>query len=504
MHFSARTQGIDDTPGFPRANPCLSFWLQLTRSSPLHEHRTTETIPDKADVTIIGSGLSGAATAYFLLTTGPEDKRPKSVLLLEARDACDGATARNGGHCRPDCYRDYRQYKADFGQEQALKIIQNEKDTLDLTEEIIAKEGIHCDFWRGATYGTSFPIFPVPCLQLPATNATPDVAMDQSVADALAASYAEFSADGGPVEGVVTPILDPAQARAETRCPGAAVAYKSASSGSLFPRKLVLHLLKLCIEKHGMNLQTHTPVRRVTGNENGNAGAWRVETDRGAVETQKVVYATNAFTATLLPEFLGHIYPFRGQCAAVVPPMAYAGKSMLPGTYAMVHYHLARPGIFADYLIQRPDDGVIIFGGQRASVPAEDLRGNTDDTVVDARMAAALRDALPRHFAGWPKGDEGEGKGKMAHGEGMVHVWTGIMGYTTEGIPYVGELHDKPGAFICAGHHGHGMARIMTCAKGLAALIQGESWESTGLPECFQPTRERLARPAHRTVYTVV
>jgi glycine/D-amino acid oxidase-like deaminating enzyme len=24
------------------------------------------------------------------------------VLLLEAREACDGATARNGGHCRPD------------------------------------------------------------------------------------------------------------------------------------------------------------------------------------------------------------------------------------------------------------------------------------------------------------------------------------------------------------------------------------------------------------------
>jgi hypothetical protein len=35
----------------------------------------------------------------------------------------------------------------------------------------------------------------------------------------------------------------------------------------------------------------------------------------------------------------------------------------------------------------------------------------------------------------------------------------------------------------------------MTCARGLAALIQGASWESTGLPECFRPTRERLARP---------
>ncbi|KAF7334780.1 FAD dependent oxidoreductase [Mycena sanguinolenta] len=472
MHFSARVpapQGMDETPGFPRANPCLSFWLQLTRSSPLHGHRTTENLPDKADVTIIGSGLSGAATAYFLLTTGPEDKRPKSVLLLEARDACDGATARNGGHCRPDCYRDYRQYKADFGREQGLKIIQNEKDTLNLTEEIIAKEGIDCDFWRGPSYGMSFLI------------SFPYVAMDQSVADALAASYAEFAADGGPVEGVVIPIIDPAQARAETRCPGATAAYTSASSGSLFPRKLVLHLLALCIEKHGMNLQTHTPVRRVVPSTDEGVGGWRVETDRGVVETQKVVYATNAFTATLLPEFLGHIYPFRGQCSAVVPPMAYAGKNVLPGTYAMAYedYHLSRPGIFADYLIQRPD-GIIIFGGQRAAVPAEDLRDNTDDTVVDPRMTTGLRGGAASALC-W-----------MAQGGGRGS------------IPYVGELHDKPGAFICAGHHGHGMARIMSCAKGLAALIQGDSWESTGLPECFEPTHERLARPAHRTVYTVV
>ncbi|KAK0220638.1 hypothetical protein IW262DRAFT_1273165 [Armillaria fumosa] len=55
-------------------------------------------------------------------------------------------------------------------------------------------------------------------------------------------------------------------------------------------------------------------------------------------------------------------------------------------------------------------------------------------------------------------------------------------------VPFVSELHDKPGAFICAGHAGHGMAPIPAWAKGLAALIQGEPWEKTKIPECFQPT----------------
>lgn len=87
--------------GFPHPNPSLSFWLQGTRNSKLIEHRTTELLPDNTEVAIIGAGISGAATAYFLLK-GPNP--PKSIVILEAREACDGATGRNGGHCRPDCY----------------------------------------------------------------------------------------------------------------------------------------------------------------------------------------------------------------------------------------------------------------------------------------------------------------------------------------------------------------------------------------------------------------
>ncbi|KAJ7831730.1 hypothetical protein B0H14DRAFT_3110179 [Mycena olivaceomarginata] len=330
---------MDTSPGYPRPNP---------------SHRTTDTLPYKTDVTIISSGLSG-------LWSGHRDRRPGSVPLLEAREPCDGATARNGGHCRPDCYRDYRDYKADFGQEQALKIIQNEMDTLNLVEEIIAKEGIDCDFWRGFTY---------------------DIAMDQPAADSLAASYAEFAADGGPVEGIVTPILDPTQARETTRCQAALAAY--------------------------------------------NAGGWRVETDRGAVETETVVYATNAYTATLLPEFVGHIWPFKGQCAAAVPPEAYARPNMFRETEQAS----------SDYLIQRPTYGVIIFGGQRRSVPIERLLGNTDDAHIDPQRTEALKKALSRYFARW-----GEDSGLAGLIAGSQASW----GYTAEGIPYVGELHDKPG-----------------------------------------------------------
>jgi glycine/D-amino acid oxidase-like deaminating enzyme len=43
---------------------------------------------------------------------------------------------------------------------------------------------------------------------------------------------------------------------------------------------------------------------------------------------------------------------------------------------------------------------------------------------------------------------------KFGPGEGFQYSWSGIIGLSTDGVPFVGELPDKPGQWICAGHHG--------------------------------------------------
>ena len=150
--------------GFPHPKPSLSFWLQGTRNNPLIGHRTTKTIPTDADVVIVGAGMSGAATAYHLFEAHDTARGdlPK-VVVLEAREACYGATGRNGGHCKPDYYRGvfvnslhpaslsrhcrkgYPKYKETFGKDQAMKILQNEKvcGLLSLTGS--NSEGTSCD-----------------------------------------------------------------------------------------------------------------------------------------------------------------------------------------------------------------------------------------------------------------------------------------------------------------------------------------------------------------------
>lgn len=82
----------------PVPNPTDSFWL----TSPHHlaSYRSSDTTPEKCDIAIIGTGLSGVATAYHILKEcegGPEPK----IVLFEARQACSGATGRNGETPRP-------------------------------------------------------------------------------------------------------------------------------------------------------------------------------------------------------------------------------------------------------------------------------------------------------------------------------------------------------------------------------------------------------------------
>jgi hypothetical protein len=42
------------------------------------------------------------------------------------------------------------------------------------------------------------------------------------------------------------------------------------------------------------------------------------------------------------------------------------------------------------------------------------------------------------------------------------------------------------------------MARIFTCAPGVAKLMLGGSWGETGLPECFQYAKERLVKAVQK------
>jgi hypothetical protein len=80
---------------FPVANAVSSFWRGEV--GPIDTHRTTENLATSADIVIIGAGYAGASIAHHILEQSAQCNQPvPSILILEAREACSGATGRNG------------------------------------------------------------------------------------------------------------------------------------------------------------------------------------------------------------------------------------------------------------------------------------------------------------------------------------------------------------------------------------------------------------------------
>jgi choline dehydrogenase-like flavoprotein len=77
-------------PGLPRQNPTISYWQDPPDA--IADHRSTTGLPEHADIIIIGSGITGATIAFNILEQKPETY----IVLLEARQACSGASGRNG------------------------------------------------------------------------------------------------------------------------------------------------------------------------------------------------------------------------------------------------------------------------------------------------------------------------------------------------------------------------------------------------------------------------
>lgn len=126
---------------YPVSNPVTAFWN--TEGRLLDDHRSTLDLPAEADISIIGSGFTGVATAYHILKDNPS---PPSIVLLDARKVCSGATGRNGGHIKPDTYFNVAKHTKLFGAEAAAELAAFEMANVYAVKSLVEKEGLDCDF----------------------------------------------------------------------------------------------------------------------------------------------------------------------------------------------------------------------------------------------------------------------------------------------------------------------------------------------------------------------
>lgn len=265
----------------------------------------------------------------------------------------------------------------------------------------------------------------------------------------------------------------------------------SYEAGSINAYRFGTGVLELCLER-GLNLQTNTPAQ---GLEKLGDGRWKVRTSRGDIIAKKLVLATNGYTAHLLPQFRGVIVPLRGQVTAQRP-----GRNMpaagLPTTYSFIY-----EGGF-EYMIPRPRgsrfEGDIVIGGGLAKAPdgGASESGAADDGVLNEGVGRALHDCLPQFF--------GDNWGED-HPEGRIRQeWTGIMGYSPDGHPFVGQVPGEQNLWMSCCFQGHGMVLCWMSAKALAWMMGGKDREELlqWFPDVFLPTEERLDQSFQGLVYS--
>ncbi|KAL5518468.1 hypothetical protein ACEPAH_150 [Sanghuangporus vaninii] len=506
-------QRIRTDPGLPVPNPTRSFWHDVL--SPIANH-VPDALPVYVDVVIIGSGITGTSTARTLFREGGDEL---SVLMLEAREACSGATGRNGGHIKPPMYDDYLMLKKKHGPEQAAMLVRFRLKHVREMLAVAAEEGIldkcHCR--------------EVDSLDVYFRTEAFEKAKEQL--RVWKEDMPEESKDCEWIEGKEA--IDRFHLSAEV----AGIVYSMA--GAVHPYRFVTSILARLVDQHvgRFYLSTNTPCTGIltTTGPDGRP-LYSVETPRGIVLASHVVHATNAWASHLLPQMRTKIFCVRGNMTAQRPGNALPSAS-LDGQRSWVFYDRH---IGYDYLTQLPDgEHELMFGGGFVQAGDDGLGeiGTSDDSRFNSGVAAHLGGALPMLFGGNNWGSEVVPSSSPDHGrkdkrqvwfEGRVKsMWSGIIGISSDRIPWVGRipakltsrplptysLSDKesyssekdavkfrakvasPGEWLAAGYSGEGMAHAFLCGRAVALQILDRGDEITDwFPDCLAISEIRWTR----------
>ncbi|GAA5870517.1 hypothetical protein JCM1840_004789 [Sporobolomyces johnsonii] len=453
----------------PNPHPLPSFWTS-NFSSPLTHAGENEPLPSEADVVVVGAGLTGVCATeklvdLLLADEGKVGKRVR-IAVLDAREFCSGATARNGGHLTASPLASYLSLSALYGLSEAHRAAALEQHSIDWVIKTCEDEG-----WTEA-------------VELRVGGGNLHLFEHQEQADVVKASLDAAKEAGEDLSGFEWLSADQVLKRfgAQSTAGGLLL-----PGHNLYPLKLVTKLFQRAQARiaaapasKGVELAlfTHCVVHSVEKDGGTGPAKWTVRTARGDVLATHVVHCTNGHLTSVLPSLaLGpaRIFPTRGQVLSLVPPSSSSSSSSSWPRWGNA-FSAADP--FDTYMFQRsPGRREILLGGCRYAAGVEKRYefGEADDGDVDARVGERLRGFLgwqfPRVFGA---DDEGE-EGRSGSGFEVEMEWGGIMGYRANGAPMVGPLYLdgelQEGQWVSAGYSGHGMPRAPACAHLVAALV---------------------------------
>jgi glycine/D-amino acid oxidase-like deaminating enzyme len=378
----------------------------------------------EVDVAVVGGGLTGLWTAYYLNRADPDLR----IAVLERDVAGFGASGRNGGWCSAlfsvsEATLD-RTSGPGSGSAQRLAM----EETVREVGRVVEAEGIDCGYQRGGTV-----VLARTPAQLQRTH--------EEVADARRRGIGEDDLR----------FLPPDEARRRVGATDVLGGTYTPHCAAVDPARLVRGLASV-VERGGVSVYERTTVHSIAPG--------LVRTDRGDVRAGTVVRATEGYTRTLA----GHerdLVPVYSLMIATEPlPESFWDEAGLAGRETFAdHRHLVIYG-------QRTEDGRMAFGGRGAPYHfGSTIRPDYDrDTGVHEALRRTLVELFP-----------------ALAGAAVTHAWGGPLGISRDWFSSVG-IDGATRLAWAGGYVGDGLSTTNLAGRTLRDLILGSSTELTTLP----------------------
>jgi glycine/D-amino acid oxidase-like deaminating enzyme len=414
--------------GVTGAYAALSFWHETCGED--LQPREPLPGPTDVDVAVVGAGLTGLWTAYYLLVADPSLR----VAVVESEVAGFGASGRNGGWCSALFPASTSALARRYGREPAVAMRRAMHDTVDEVGRAAAQEGIDCHWAKGGT------------VVAVRSAAQLERARDE-VADARSWGFGEQD----------LAFLGRAEAQARLGAERVIAATFTPHCASIHPARLVRGIAR-AVERRGGRIYERTPVQAVASA--GQRGLAGVLTPAGRVRAEVVVRATEGYTARL-PGQRREIAPVYSLVVATDPlPSSFWDTAGLAHRETFSdHRHLIIYG-------QRTADDRLVFGGRGAPYHfASSIRTSFDR---EPHVFSHLRRELVEL---WP----------TLQGVRLSHAWGGPLGVTRDWTASVG-LDRGTGLAWAGGYVGDGVATTNLAGRTLADLVLRRDSDLLTLP----------------------
>jgi glycine/D-amino acid oxidase-like deaminating enzyme len=287
-----------------------SYWH--IKNNSLISRKIATDCPSRVDVAVIGGGLVGIATAYYLKGMGCQH-----VAVLEKNFVGHGASGRNAGFLLSGMAEPYSRLVVGMGQESARMLTRATIENHDLIARAIADNKIDCDYRRSGSY---------------------HLAVSEIEANELKDSVELLRRDGFEGE-----YIESNQLRDRIGFGSYSGAFFNSIDGNLDPFAYVNGLAA------GLDVIEQFDVKQI----GRGSGGVEISDGRRSVLAEMAILATNAYSPLIDTNFEKWIFPVRGQMLAV---SSNCGNSLSDKTYyANFGYDYFRQAL----------DGTIVMGGLR-------------------------------------------------------------------------------------------------------------------------------------------